>query len=98
FLGVALALWIGGTLRHAARTRTTPATEPGPAAGALDGRRGAVLALVLAAFAALVVGVLRFGWGFNEMAALVLAMGVVAGRMGGLGVGGRGGAFVARFR
>src|SRR5207253_726319 len=60
--------------------------------------RGAVLILVLVAFAALVVGVLRFGWGFNEMAALFFAMGVVAGLVGGLGVGGTADALVAGFR
>jgi len=89
FLAAALGIWIWGTTRYAARTRTTRTPEPGPpgpTAGALDGRRGAVLTLVLVAFAALVVGVLRFGWGFNEMAALFFAMGVVAGLVGGLGV------------
>jgi len=42
--------------------------------------------------------VLRFGWGFNEMAALFFAMGVVAGLVGGLGVGGTANALVAGFR
>src|SRR5216110_3725901 len=98
FLAAALGIWIWGTWRYAARTRTTPGTEPGPTAGTLDGRRGAVLILVLVAFAALVVGVLRFGWGFNEMAALFFAMGVVAGLVGGLGVGGTADALVAGFR
>jgi len=104
FLAAALGIWIWGTTRYAARTRTTPTTEPGPprppglTAGTLDGRRGAVLALVLVAFAALVVGVLRLGWGFNEMAALFFAMGVVAGLVGGLGVGGTADALVAGFR
>jgi len=60
---------------HGARRR--------PTAGTLDRRRGAVLTLVLVAFAALVVGVLRLDWGFNEMAALFFAMGVVAGLVGG---------------
>jgi len=101
FLAAALGIWIWGTTRYAARTRTTRTPEPGPpgpTAGALDGRRGAVLTLVLVAFAALVVGVLRFGWGFNEMAALFFAMGVVAGLVGGLGVGGTADALVAGFR
>jgi len=105
FLAAALALWIWGTLRYAARTRAAPAAEAGQgpeesegAEAALDRRRGAVLLLVLATFAALVVGVLHHGWGFNEMAALFLAMGVVAGLAGGLGVGGTAAAFVAGFR
>ncbi len=98
FLAVALGCWIWGTWRYAARTRTAPTTEPGRAGDTLDGRRGAVLILVLVTFAALVVGVLRFGWGFNEMAALFFAMGVFAGLVGGLGVGGTADALVAGFR
>jgi len=98
FLAAALGIWIWGTWRYAARTRTPPSTQPGSTGGTLDGRRGAVLTLVLVTFAALVVGVLRFGWGFNEMAALFFAMGVVAGLVGGLGVGGTADALVAGFR
>jgi len=101
FLAAALCIWIWGTVRYATRTRTMPTTEPGPPgppAGTLDGRRRAVLTLVLVAFAALVVGVLRLDWGFNEMAALFFAMGVVAGLVGGLGVGGTADALVAGFR
>jgi uncharacterized ion transporter superfamily protein YfcC len=99
-LCVALTIWILGTLRFAVRTRTAlgpsggNANNPDP----LDRRRGAVLAIVLVAFAALVTGVLRAGWGFNEMAALFFVMGVVAGVVGGLGVGGTAEAFVAGFR
>lgn len=98
FLAAALALWIWGTSRYAARTRTAPAVEVGAPVGMLDRPRGAVLALVLATFAVLVTGVLRYGWGFNDMAALFFVMGVVAGLVGGLGVGGTAEAFVAGFR
>jgi len=98
FLAAALGCWIWGTWRYAARTRTAPTTEPGPTGDTLDGRRSAVLILVLVTFATLVVGVLRFGWGFNEMAALFFAMGVFAGLVGGLGVGGTADALVAGFR
>lgn len=101
FLVVALAVWIWGTVRYAVRTRGDPisATGAAPTSGAatLDGRRAAVLALVLVTFGVLVAGV-RAGWGFNEMAALFFVMGVVAGLTGGLGVGGTAEAFVAGFR
>lgn len=100
---LALAVWIWGTLRYAVRTRAQAApadTEAGTSAraGALDWRRGTVLALVLASFAVLVIGVLRLGWGFNEMAALFFVMGVIAGLAGGLGVSGTADAFVTGFR
>ena len=102
FLLCALALWIWGTIRYVARTRAAPApaTSDPSATGTepLDRRRSAVLALVLVSFGGLVVGVLRGGWGFNEMAALFFLMGVVAGLAGGLGIGGTAEAFVAGFR
>src|SRR3989442_13744271 len=56
FLAAALALWIWGTLRYAARTRTASAPGTGTEGAGLDRRRGAVLLLVLATFAALVIG------------------------------------------
>src|SRR3989475_12413045 len=76
FLTLALAIWIWGTTRYAGRTRAAPAADAGAAVGAkpLDRRRGTVLALVLATFGALVVGVLRYGWGFNGMAGLFVPM------------------------
>ena len=100
----ALALWTLGTMRHAARHREVPG--PGPAAAATDTppataagwRQGAVLALVLAAFALFIVGVLRWGWGFNEMSATFFAMGAAAGLVARLGFGGTAEAFVAGFR
>ena len=98
FLAMALGIWIWGTVRYGVRTRATPAPESEPATGALDRRRGAVLGLVLVAFGTLVAGVLRAGWGFNEMAALFFVMGAVAGIVGGLGVSRTAEAFVAGFR
>jgi len=100
FMVPALGLWIWGTLRHAARTRTvarspreirvTPPADLGP-------RLGAVLILVVAAFAVFVFGVLRLGWDFEQMAALFFVMGVAAGLLGGLRVGGTAVAFADGF-
>ena len=98
FLVAALGIWIWGTSRYAARGRVAPVSASGSVSGSLDGRRTVVLGLVLAAFVALVVGVLRLGWGFNEMAALFLTMGVAAGLVGGLGVAGTAEALVSGFR
>src|SRR5216117_1128059 len=87
FLVLALAVWIRGTVRHAIRTRTAvPADAPGRAnpGNELSIRQGVALAVVLATFVLLVVGVLRLGWGFDQMAALFFAMCVGAGLVGGL--------------
>jgi uncharacterized ion transporter superfamily protein YfcC len=112
-LPIALAIWIGGTLRHAARTRVAPeaaaldVAEPGavdpaaPAAAPYEPMRrtdAVVLLLVLATFATYVYGILRLDWGFNEMSGLFFAMGCVAGIIGGLGIGGTVDGYIRGFR
>jgi uncharacterized ion transporter superfamily protein YfcC len=57
-----------------------------------------VIGLVLATFALYVFGILRLDWGFNEMSALFFAMGIAAGLVGRLGLGGTVDAFIEGFR
>jgi uncharacterized ion transporter superfamily protein YfcC len=96
FLTVALAIWIAWTMRHALRTRGEPTTH-----GTVvpeRGRAGVILLIVVTTFGVLVVGMVRWGWDFEQMSALFFIMGVVAGLIGGLGVAGTAGAFVDGFR
>ncbi len=98
FLVIAVAVWIWGTMRYAARTRVKRETVAGAGAAAVPhGRKGVVLLVVLATFAVFVYGVLRLGWDFDQMSALFFVMGVVAGAIGGLGVTGTADAFVEGF-
>ncbi len=86
----------------------SPAAEvPAPAAGAAPAaqverevtRRDAViLGLVVATFAVLAVGLLHWGWGFDQLSAIFFIMGVAAGFVGRLGVEGTSLAFVRGFR
>ncbi|HKT07002.1 MAG TPA: Na+/H+ antiporter NhaC family protein [Gemmatimonadaceae bacterium] len=98
FLMLALAIWIGGTMRYAARTRGAPSDDAAVPSAAAGAHHGAVLALVLATFVVFVYGVTRFGWGFDQMAALFFVMGAVAGLVGRLGIGGTADAFIEGFR
>ncbi len=98
FLALALGVWIWGTSRHARRIRTEAqelAIEPE------ERGRGArldfILLLVCGAFVMLPVGLNVLGWGFDELSALFLIVGIVAGLVAGLGVSGTGEAFVAGF-
>jgi uncharacterized ion transporter superfamily protein YfcC len=81
FLGLALAIWIGGTIRHARQHRVAPdllaADEGGSTAH--QGRPGLVLVLMLAAFSVFVYGVVQLEWDFDQMAALFFVLGVSAG-------------------
>lgn len=95
-MGLALAIWIAWTWRHARRTRQAPEAGDG-GASALPARSIAVLAIVIVTFVVFIYGVLRLGWDFDQMGALFFAMGIAAGLVGGLGAGGTSQAFVNGF-
>jgi uncharacterized ion transporter superfamily protein YfcC len=100
FLIPALAVWIAGTMLYARRTRVpVPASIPAPVeVGGAGARHAAVLAAVVLAFVAFVVGVLRYHWDFDQLAAVFFVMGVAAGLLGGLRLTGTVEAFVDGFR
>jgi uncharacterized ion transporter superfamily protein YfcC len=99
FMIPAVALWTWWTMRYARLTRV-PAEEvqPDDAPVAGGGRSAVILLVILATFVAFVYGVYTLGWGFTQMAAIFFIMGVVAGVVGGLGVGGTAESFVDGFR
>jgi uncharacterized ion transporter superfamily protein YfcC len=98
FLIPALGLWIGGTMAYARRTATPVVPAAGDQQKALGGRDLAVLLAIILAFAVYIYGAQRLGWEFNELAALFLVVGILAGLLGRLGVGGTAEAFVEGFK
>jgi uncharacterized ion transporter superfamily protein YfcC len=106
----ALAIWTWGTMRHARRVAgATPPFLPKGDGGfhkgteveepALTPARTTALMLVVAgAFATFIVGLARSGWGFDELSAIFLTMGIACGLIGGLGINGTASAFVDGFR
>src|SRR5205807_8189591 len=52
----------------------------------------------LGAFVAFVYGVMRLGWDFGQMSALFFLIAVMAGLIGGLGIGGTAQSFVEGFK
>ena len=80
----ALAFWAWVTVRHARRTRTSPEASTDLSAAGLTGRHIVVLVATVLAFTTFIVGIIRFGWGFEEMGAVFLALAIVAGLAGGL--------------
>jgi uncharacterized ion transporter superfamily protein YfcC len=87
-LFVAVALWIAWTIRHAERTRVEPDEAHRPSDVVFDVRQRLILLLVVAPFVAYVIGVLNYGWGFNELSAAFLVAGILIGLVGRLGVQG----------
>ena len=99
---LALAVWIAGTMRFAkrgGRIATTRAEPDDAAAPSLSKSSSAlILLLVLLGFAAFILGLTRHGWGFNELSAVFLVIGILAGLAGRLGVNGTADAYVQGFR
>jgi uncharacterized ion transporter superfamily protein YfcC len=98
FLALALALWIGATIVYARKTRTTSDGASVETVEPVSSRDALVLGLVIVTFAIFIVGVMKYGWDFDQMSALFFIMGVLAGLIGGLGLNGTAEAFVEGFR
>ena len=103
FLLVAVGLWLWATTRHAVRYRQAPdlsldenEVTAGPAT--TSARPGLVLLLMLAAFAMFAYGVVQLHWEFEQMSALFLGLGVVAGLLGGRGLTVTAEGFITGFR
>jgi uncharacterized ion transporter superfamily protein YfcC len=97
----AFVLWVGWTLRHATRTRTSPNPRtPEPQnLGTPEPQNPrtpeptfhkdlAIFLLVLSPMAAYVYGAIARDWGFNELSAGFFIAGCAAGLIGGLGISG----------
>jgi uncharacterized ion transporter superfamily protein YfcC len=97
-LAPALAIWVWGTMRHAARTRVKPEDDAGEVTVSLSARHVITLLALVAMFAVYVFGTLRYSWGFDELSALFLLIGIVVGIVAGLGLSETADAFVEGFK
>lgn len=98
FLALALTLWIGATMRYAAKTRVAIQVAEGGEEEALTRVDVLILGVVAVTFAVVVWGMTSQGWGFDELSAAFFIMGIVVGALGGLGVAGTAEAYVKGFR
>jgi uncharacterized ion transporter superfamily protein YfcC len=98
FLIIALALWIGLTTRYAAMTRVPGRAVSGDDEAALGRSDVLILSLVVATFTTVVLGIMFWGWGFDELSAGFFIMGIIVGAIAGLGVTGTAEAYVRGFR
>ena len=97
-LAVALLVWMWAVLRQVRGVTGAPAPEVESLVDAWSPRAGLVMACVGGGFAVFLVGQATSGWGFDELSAVFLAVGLLAGLAGGLGLGGTAAAFVDGFR
>jgi uncharacterized ion transporter superfamily protein YfcC len=97
-LAAAWLIWIAGTMRFARRSRVPPEAAEATGTPTAGGRQAAILGLVLLTFVIFVVGVIKYGWDFEQLSALFFLMGVAAGLIGRLGAGGTADGYVEGFR
>ena len=110
FLLPAIGLWIWAVQRRASRMQNqlettarreghaSPTSDEPSLMNTLDSRSVIILLLVGVTFTVFILGVLKFDWGFDQMAAAFFVMGVAAGLVGRLGLSGTAEAFVEGFR
>ena len=93
-LGVAMAVWIGWTLRHAGR-HAVAADHADDDGRQLAARDLVIMACLLLPLVVYIYGVTSLSWGFDELSAVFLLGGIIAGLIGGLGLEGTARAFIA---
>lgn len=94
----ALAIWVWATMRHASRNRVTSLDDDADARVAFEARHVLTMVALVVMFAIYVFGTLQYSWGFDELSALFLLLGIVVGLVAGLGVAGTADAFVEGFK
>ncbi|HSM59628.1 MAG TPA: hypothetical protein VK849_02475, partial [Longimicrobiales bacterium] len=77
---------------------TAPRIAEGHVDEGLAAGDGPIFGLVAATFVVAVLGMLRWGWGFDELSGAFFIMGIVVGGLAGLGPGGTAEAYVKGFR
>ncbi len=98
FLILALALWVGMTMRYASRQRREPELVEDSGDAGIEGQDWVIFGIVAATFAVLVMGLLRWDWGFDHLSGAFFIMGVVVGLLAGMGLTGTAEAYVRGFR
>ena len=83
-----MTVWIALTMIRARSIRTAgTGNVRGAGHHEMTGRHALILAIIVAPLAAYVYGALKLDWGLNELSAGFLLAGIVAGVVGGFGIG-----------
>ena len=100
FTVAAFILWTWMVIRYASRNKLPVPDESEltmPRLG-LGGKTLVILFLIPLAFLLLVVGLLKLGWGFEQLSAEFFVVGILAGLIGGLGINGTSEAYIQGFK
>ncbi|NCG32195.1 MAG: YfcC family protein [Proteobacteria bacterium] len=98
FLLLALTFWVSMTMRYAARTRGASEAVSDSDEEGVTGADWGIFGLVGATFVLIVVGMLQWGWGFDQLSAAFFIMGLIVGGLAKTGMSGTAEAYVKGFR
>lgn len=97
-LVVAFIIWMYMVIRYANKNRVIKEVNETNSITKLSFRNALILALVALTFAILIVGMLNYNWGFNEMSAEFFVLGLAVGLIGKLGINGTSEAYIEGFK
>lgn len=97
-LGLAFLVWMFLVIRYARKNRLPQETEMVTVDMSVSSRHAVILGMIVLTFVILIVGMMSWGWGFNEMSAEFFLVAMAVGLVGGLGLNGTSIAFVEGLR
>lgn len=97
-MALAFILWMYLVLRYANKNRVPKSMNSIRDKVKLSTKTIIILGILGITFTFLIIGILQFNWGFNEMSAEFFAMGILIGIIGGLGLNGTAEAYIEGFR
>jgi len=95
---IAFIVWMFMVIRYANKNRVIKEVNDININRKLSFRSVLILSLVALAFVILIVGMLNYNWGFNEMSAEFFVLGILVGLIGKLGINGTSEAYIEGFK
>jgi uncharacterized ion transporter superfamily protein YfcC len=87
-LAIAFIVWMFMIIRYANKNKVEKVIEENEILQKVSIRSIIILTIVGLAFVILIIGMMNYNWGFNEMSAEFFALGILVGLIGKLGVNG----------
>lgn len=97
-MAIAFAMWMYMVIRYANKNKIPKEDSHLFDTKKLNSRSAIILGLVALAFVILIIGILNYNWGFNEMSAEFFVIGIIIGLIGKLGVNGTSEAYIEGFK
>jgi len=97
-MAIAFCIWMFMVIRYANKNKEVKEDEHLFEKKNINLRSALILGLVALAFVILIVGILKYNWGFNEMSAEFFVIGILVGLIGKLGLNGTSEAYIEGFQ